>query len=173
MTFLFFLSSCDTSTIHEKPIDPIEYKEPLINANQELVATEKQDIHNYMDRHGWKMTETGSGLHYMIYQQGYGDPVQEGKVIRYNYETGLLTGKTCYRSEENGPREFLVGQGGVESGLEEAVLLLREGDRVKIIIPSHLAFGLLGDEDCIPKKAVVVYDLEIVNVLDPTNLNKQ
>jgi len=31
----------------------------------------------------------------------------------------------------------------------------------------------LGDEDCIPKKAVVVYDLEIVNVLHPTNLNKQ
>jgi len=35
---------------------------------------------------------------------------------------------------------FEIGHGGVESGLEEGILLLHKGDRVKFIVPSHLAF---------------------------------
>lgn len=167
-----FITSCDTSQSGEKPINPAEYKQPLIEANKTLVEVEEEDIENFIARKKWEMTETGSGLRYLIYETGQGRKVEEGLVVQCAYETSLLTGKTCYNSDDLGPKEFLVGRGGVESGLEEIVLLLREGDKVKLILPSHLAFGLVGDDDCIPKKAVVVYDLEMVNVLDPINLNK-
>ena len=165
------VAGCNTQTKQEQPIDPTQYKQPLIKANQSLVETEQLDIENYVKRHNWKMEETGSGLLYLIYENGNGRKVEAGKVIRYDYQTELLTGKVCYSSQQMGANEFLVGRGGVESGLEEAVLHFREGDKVKIILPSHLAFGLLGDDDCIPKKAVVVYDLEVLNVLDPINRN--
>mgnify|MGYP002641466111 CR=1 FL=1 len=177
MRFLFLfaaiiiLTSCDTSQPQDKPLNPAEYKQPLIKANQSLVEIEEQDIENYIARQKWAMVETGSGLRYLIYEKGNGRKVEEGTVVQCAYETSLLTGKACYNSEDLGPKEFLVGRGGVESGLEEAVLLFREGDKVKIILPSHLAFGLVGDDDCIPKKAVVVYNLEVINVLDPINRN--
>ena len=48
--------------------------------------------------------------------------------------------------------------------LEEGILLLKEGDRAKFIIPSHLAFGLLGDMKKIPAKAVLVYDIELIKI---------
>jgi FKBP-type peptidyl-prolyl cis-trans isomerase FkpA len=169
--FSLFLSACDTNPEPKQPIDPAKYKQSLVRANKDLVALEQKDIENYISRQNWEMIETGSGLQYMIYQQGNGKKVELGKVIQCAYETSLLTGKTCYSSDELGPKEFLVGRGGVESGLEEAALLFREGDRVKIILPSHLAFGLVGDDDCIPKKAVLVYDLEVRNVLEPININ--
>lgn len=159
-------SACDTQP-DAPPVNPNKFKKPLEEANKVLLQSEAEDIDHYVKRHNWEMEETGSGLRLMIYEHGNGKPVETGKVIRYNYETSLLTGRTCYTSEERGAKEFLVGRGGVESGLEEAVLHLREGDRVKIILPSHLAFGLLGDDDCIPKKAVVVYDLEVISVLEP------
>ncbi len=168
---LFLVLAACNSQPEQKPIDPTQFKKPLEEANKVLVQTEAEDIEHYIKRHKWQMKETGSGLRLMVYEHGNGKPVETGKVIRCNYETGLLTGKTCYTSEELGPKEFLVGRGGVESGLEEAVLHLREGDRAKIILPSHLAFGLLGDDDCIPKKAVVVYDLEVISVLEPMNRN--
>ncbi len=171
LLFIVFLFSafvsCDTQPVQKQPMDPAKQRKALIKANKELVALEQQDIENYVTRQGWDMVETGSGLRYMIYEHGNGKKVEEGKVIQCAYSTSLITGKTCYTSDNLGPKEFLVGKGGVESGLEEAVLLFREGDRVKIILPSHLAFGLVGDDDCIPKKAVVVYDLEVRNVLEP------
>jgi len=167
MLLFSFFTSCDTQPERKQPIDPAKYKKSLVKANKELVAVEQQDIENYIARQKWEMVETGSGLQYMIYEQGNGKQVELGKVIQCAYETSLLTGKTCYSSDELGPKEFLVGRGGVESGLEEAVLLFREGDKIKIILPSHLAFGLVGDDDCIPKKAVLVYDLEVRNVLEP------
>jgi FKBP-type peptidyl-prolyl cis-trans isomerase FkpA len=165
------LAGCDTQPEQEKPIDPTQYKKPLMEANRDLVELEEIDIENYIKRHKWKVTETGSGLRYLIYENGNGKPVEENKVIQFNYQTELLTGKICYSSDSLGFKEFLVGRGGVESGLEEAVLHLREGDRAKIILPSHLAFGLVGDDDCIPRKAVVVYDLEVLAVLDPIKRN--
>lgn len=166
------ISGCDTSQKKVQPLAPSEYKQPLIKANQTLVEIEEQDIENYIARQKWDMIETGSGLRYLFYEKGNGRKVEEGLVVQCAYSTGLLTGKECYNSDDLGPKEFLVGRGGVESGLEEALLLFREGDKVKIILPSHLAFGLVGDDDCIPKKAVVVYDLEVVNVLDPINPNQ-
>jgi FKBP-type peptidyl-prolyl cis-trans isomerase FkpA len=172
VAFLFsFFASCNTQPEQKKPIGPAKYKKSLVNANKDLVALEQQDIENYILRQKWEMVETGSGLQYMIYEQGNGKQVEEGLVVQCAYTTGLLTGKTCYSSDKLGPKEFLVGRGGVESGLEEAVLLFREGDKIKIILPSHLAFGLVGDDDCIPKKAVLVYDLEVRNVLEPITIN--
>jgi FKBP-type peptidyl-prolyl cis-trans isomerase len=38
------------------------------------------------------------------------------------------------------------------------------GDRAKFIVPSHLAFGLLGDQNKIPQHATLVYDIELVKI---------
>lgn len=167
LTLCVLLASCNENGKPDKKVDPRPYKESLMEANKHLTRTERTDIIRYIDRHGWEMDTTGSGLRYMIYEQGSGPKVLSGQVVRFNYQVSLLTGKVCYTSEERGAKEFLVGKGGVERGLEEAVLLLRVGDSARIILPSHLAFGLLGDDDCIPKKAVVVYDIEILKVKQP------
>jgi FKBP-type peptidyl-prolyl cis-trans isomerase len=163
------LMACGTDP-NEQPLpSPHELKEPLVKANQHLVRTESEDIATYMLRHGLEMKETGSGLRYAIDGNGKGLPAKQGKVVRLNYTLKLLNGTTCYSSKERGIMEFLVGRGGVESGLEEAILLMREGDRGRFILPSHLAHGLPGDGDCIPAKAVVVYDLQLIAVLAPEN----
>ena len=57
---------------------------------------------------------------------------------------------------------FVVGHGGVESGLEEAVLHLHYGDEAEIVIPSHLAYGLTGDGNKIPINSTIVYKVKVV-----------
>jgi len=37
------------------------------------------------------------------------------------------------------------------------------GDKAKLIIPSHLAFGLAGDMDQIPPLSPIVYDIEVLD----------
>jgi FKBP-type peptidyl-prolyl cis-trans isomerase len=164
LTFLMIMISCRGGRERQPEDKPSDYKESLINANKELVRTESEQIDDFIARHGWQMTETATGLRYMVYKKGIGPTGQKGKVVKLNYSMTLLTGDTVYSSSSDGPMQFVAGQGQVISGLEEAILLLNVGDRAKIIIPSHLAFGLIGDQNKIRHKASLVYDVEFVTM---------
>lgn len=163
LAMLTALASCRGG--QEKPeTKPADYKESLINANKAVVRTESEQIDDFIARHGWKMTETATGLRYMIYKKGTGQAGQIGKNVMLTYTMTLLTGDTVYSSAIDGPMQFVTGRGQVITGLEEAILLLNVGDRAKIIIPSHLAFGLIGDQHKIQHKASLVYDIEFVSM---------
>ena len=107
------------------------------------------------------MTETGTGLRYRIVKQGDTALIKTKDIVSMEYEVRLLDGEVIYSSKEFGQKVFVVGRGGVESGLEEALLHLHKGDVAEIILPSHLAFGLLGDGDRIPPKSALVYKVKI------------
>jgi len=110
------------------------------------------------------MKETGSGLRYHIYEKGTGEKVVSGKTAVLNYTLRLLTGDVIYSSEKDGQKIFRVGRGNVESGLEEAILLMRVGDKAILILPAHLGYGLLGDSNKIPPKCTLVYDVELADL---------
>jgi len=68
-----------------------------------------------------------------------------------------LNGKFCYSSDSTGLKKFKVGQGGVESGLEEMLLMMHKGDTAEMLMPPHLAHGLMGDQKKIPTLAILHY----------------
>jgi FKBP-type peptidyl-prolyl cis-trans isomerase FkpA len=141
-------------------------KEDLVRANQFLVGKDMDLINAYVKRRGWEMEFTGTGLGFQVYQNGTGKRVERGRNISMEYTLSLLDGRVCYSSREDGPKTFRVGQGRVEAGLEEGVLMLREGDRARFIIPPFLAHGLIGDQDKIPPRAVLIYEIEVINVTE-------
>jgi FKBP-type peptidyl-prolyl cis-trans isomerase len=100
----------------------------------------------------------------MIYKHGNGRKAIENKIAVYQYEVRLINGTFCYSSDKDGPKEVKLGHGEIERGLEEGILLMKIGDRAKFIVPSHLAFGLLGDQARIPPGATLVYDVELLKV---------
>lgn len=169
ISFLVALSSMsacnrDTQQHPEKVEHPEKYNEQLLNVNKGMVAKESEEIENYIKRHKWEMQSTGTGLRYLIYQQGSGEAATIGKIAVLKYTLNLLDGTECYSSEKTGPKEFRIGKGGVESGLEEGIKLLKVGDKAKFIFPPHLAHGLTGDDDKIPARATLVYDVELIQL---------
>ena len=158
-----FLLSCGNNE-KVKKADNFDYKTSLENANKKLVRTEEQEIESYISRYQLEMNKTGSGLRYLIYKNGNGAFVRKGDLVKLKFKAGLINGTECYNSEKDGIKQFEIGKSGVESGLEEGILLLHKGDKAKFIIPSHLAFGLLGDENKIPKRATLIYDVELIEV---------
>ena len=164
MVLTILLTSCVEKSTKQNKINKKEVEESLVKVNKKLVKSENEQIEDFITRYGWEMEKTGTGLRYMIYKHGSGPLATNGQVAKVNFTVRLLNGEICYSSDTEGPKEFQIGKGGVESGLEEGILLLKKGDRVKFIIPSHLAFGLLGDTDKIPAKAALVYDIELVEL---------
>jgi FKBP-type peptidyl-prolyl cis-trans isomerase FkpA len=158
------LFSCGNKPKIDNTVQPEQYKNDLEKVNKTLVQKENEDIEDYIARHEWKMKQSGTGLRYLIYYQGKGErPKPTDKVI-IRFTVNLINGVECYNSDKDGLKLIELGKAEVESGLEEGILLMKVGDKAKLIIPSHLAFGLLGDENKIPKRATLIYDVELVEI---------
>ena len=136
----------------------------LEKVNKYLLKVEDKEIDDYVRRHKWNMETTGSGLRFEITKKGTGSPIKKGDKVTLKYNTFLIGGTMIYSSEKLGPKVFEVGHGGVETGIEEAVLFLHKGDKAHLILPSFLAYGLNGDGNKIPARAIVIYNVEVVDV---------
>lgn len=163
-SFLFF--SCNQPLVQKQDKDPEpgNLEETLLYANKQAVKEESEQIDRFIRRYKWQMEKTGSGLRYDIYFKGNGPKAETGKTAILKYSVRLIDGREIYSSDNTGYKQFVIGHGGVESGLEEGILLLRVGDRAKFILPSHLGFGLLGDQDKVPPKSTLIYDLELLEL---------
>jgi FKBP-type peptidyl-prolyl cis-trans isomerase len=161
----FFLFACSNSNdkVHKQEPKGLN-EEVLIEANKRAIKTESEQIKDFIGRYGWDMKETGSGLLYMIYRKGEGTVAEKGMQASLKYSLRLINGHEIDDSGQSGLLEFIIGSGGVVSGLEEAILHLHHGDKAKIIIPSHLAYGLIGDQDKVPPKATLIYDIEVLRL---------
>lgn len=144
--------------------DVTEAKKAFAKINKILVNEDRTLIEGYIKRHQLDMKETGTGLYYMVWGSSQGDSIRDGNVVEFSYKITLLDGTLCYQSKPNSPKNFKVGEGGVESGLEQAVKLMRKGQKGKFILPPHIAYGLIGDIDKIPSRSIIVYDIEMLNV---------
>ena len=144
-----------------------EAKRKMEHINRVLVDKDKEKIEAYISRRNLdEMQKNKSGLFYMIWGEPNGPQVKTGSIVFLNFQVSLLDGTVCYSSQDSKPLEFLVGQGGVESGLEMAVLLMQQGQKGKFILPPHLGHGLLGDLHKIPPLAILVYDVEVIEVIE-------
>ena len=110
------------------------------------------------------MTKTETGLRYMIYKTNSNvNKALPGHKVKVALIIKLLDGSTCYTSIEE-PEVFTVDKSDIESGLNEAVKLMSVGEKAKLILPSHLALGLVGDQDKIPPLAILYIDVELLEI---------
>lgn len=162
---VFTLLSCDNEEVVDTP--EIEWsKTESTDLNKEFTVREKIDIKFYLERHpSWEMTESGSGLYFHKYENGEGAEAKVSRVAQVQFEISLLDGTVVYSTEDDEVEEFKIGHSHVESGVQEAIEMMREGDRAKIIVPSHLAHGLTGDYDKIPALTAIVVDLYLHKIV--------
>ncbi|OFX49885.1 MAG: hypothetical protein A2046_16215 [Bacteroidetes bacterium GWA2_30_7] len=152
-------SACNNEPVK---INKSEYNEPLIRVNKYLVGKDDEIIKSYAKRHNWNINITGSGLYYEISHVGNGDSAKSGMTVSLKYKLSLINGTVCYDSDSTGLKTFTIGRGEVENGLDMGIQMMRIGDKAKFILPPHLAFGILGDGKKIPARAIIIYNIEIV-----------
>jgi FKBP-type peptidyl-prolyl cis-trans isomerase FkpA len=141
-----------------------ETEEALIGANRLLIQKDHEKILAYMNENKLNLQESASGLWYGITRQGKGVHVIKNQMVTLKYRVSLLNGTPCYDSDSVGLKRFVAGRGGVESGLEEGILLMNEGAKAIFIMPPHLAYGLPGDGNKIPARSIIIYEVELLKI---------
>jgi FKBP-type peptidyl-prolyl cis-trans isomerase FkpA/FKBP-type peptidyl-prolyl cis-trans isomerase FklB len=105
---------------------------------------------------------TASGLQYVVEKEGEGKSPGKDDNVKVHYTGTLTNGEKFDSSVDRGqPAEFPVG--GVIPGWTEALMLMKEGSKYKLVIPSDLAYGPMGRPG-IPPNSVLLFDVELLEV---------
>jgi FKBP-type peptidyl-prolyl cis-trans isomerase FklB len=107
-----------------------------------------------------------SGLQYKVVEDGEGATPSREDRVKVHYRGTLVNGEEFDSSYSRGkPAEFGVTQ--VIKGWTEALLLMQEGSKWQLFIPFELAYGEGGRPPTIPPSSVLVFDVELIEVLTP------
>ena len=113
-------------------------------------------------------TITPSGLMYIDIKEGKGEPPKQGQEVTVNY-TGQLVNGTVFDSNVDPqfghaqPFTTPIGVGAVIPGWDEGLMTMKPGGKRKLISPSDLAYGPMG-QGSIPPDAMLIFDVELLSV---------
>ncbi|QPK06093.1 FKBP-type peptidyl-prolyl cis-trans isomerase [Vibrio kanaloae] len=106
---------------------------------------------------------TESGLQYLVLEEGTGTehPTKNSKVT-VHYHGTLIDGTVFDSSVERGePISFALKQ--VIKGWQEGLTYMVEGQKVRLFIPSPLAYGK-GGSGPIPPSSTLIFDVELISI---------
>ena len=86
-----------------------------------------------------------------------------GDLVSVDLGIELLDGRVCYKTDSI-PDQFVLGLSNEESGLHEVLQLMKANEKARIIVPSYLAHGLLGDSEQIPPQSILLIDVELLSL---------
>lgn len=109
-----------------------------------------------------------SGLQYKVIKSGNGPTPGPNDTVKAHYKGTLLDGTVFDSSYDRGhPETFPVS--GVIKGWTEALQLMKVGDKWQLFVPANLAYGEHGAGSDIGPNAVLVFDVELLDVAKGEN----
>lgn len=165
-TFVFWLLILCSCTEEEEQPKPIQWNmDKSTEMNKELSIEESIDIDLYFAQHeNWEVKETGTGLRYVILKKTKGKLPAAGMDAKTQYKISLLDGTEVYKTAPDEVDIFRIDKSDMESGIHEGIKLMHVGEKAKLVFPSHLAHGLVGDLQKIPPLSPLVVDIELIGI---------
>ncbi|MEL6676905.1 MAG: FKBP-type peptidyl-prolyl cis-trans isomerase [Bacteroidota bacterium] len=122
---------------------------------------------NFLTKNNLPFTEAPNGILYHIEQAGSGANPQAGDYVKVHYRGSFLDGKVFDSSMEGrDPLAFQLGQGYVIKGWDEGIPLFPVGSKGKLYLSPEFGYGAAGQGDAIPPNATLVFDVEVIEVMD-------
>ena len=139
----------------------------MISCSLENYTTRKnnadQEVLSYLIENKIEIKPNHSGLVYIPIENGQGDLPQLGDKVAFHY-TGYYFSGEVFDSSYGKPYPLIIelGKGMIVKGLEEALLLMRKGDKAKVIIPFYLAYDDMENAP-VPPYSNLIFELEMLD----------
>ncbi len=133
----------------------------------EMVRISRQISISKWDATGRDTLATPSGLRYIVFSTGSGNLIRHDNIVTAHYSAYISNDKLVDSSvKRETPIRYPVGAGFVIDGWEEGSLLMRKGGRYQLLVPSWLAYGNEGLPPDVPANADMIFDIEILDVME-------
>lgn len=129
---------------------------------EEQYEQDIKEIEEYISDNNLTASETSTGLHYVITDEGTGNhPVATDNVV-VRYKGYTLDGSVFDESEEEG---ITFNLQNVMAGWTEGIQLFKEGGEGVLLIPSKLAYGETGSGPIDPN-TVLIFDVALLDIVE-------
>ncbi|XP_051985734.1 peptidyl-prolyl cis-trans isomerase FKBP11 [Xyrauchen texanus] len=95
-----------------------------------------------------------------------------GDTLQIHYTGRLMDGKVIDTSLSREPLVVELGKRSVITGLEQALVGVCEGQKIKAMIPAHLAYGKRGYPPTIPGDSSLEFEVEVISLSQQTPWQK-
>ncbi|CAN5560638.1 hypothetical protein BH10BAC3_BH10BAC3_06270 [soil metagenome] len=148
----------DTLTRFATDIKPvIDFYKNADSSSQ--AAKELTSIRQYINASGDSTWKENEGVHYKILKKGSGNFVKLTDTIIVHYKGYLLNG-AVFDETKNEPATFPLNR--LIKGYQRALPFCRVGGKIRLIIPSALAYSIR-NISVIPPNNILVFDVEVLD----------
>lgn len=134
----------------------------------EAAKENKEYLETNKAKSGVKVTP--SGLQYEVVTEGTGKTPTDTDMVEVHYTGTLVDGTEFDSSHKRGqPATFGVKQ--VIPGWTEALKLMKEGGKMRVVLPAEIAYGKRGTPG-IPPDSTLIFDMELLKVMPSQEASK-
>lgn len=157
---------------NETPRYPVSFSkktslEKTIAINKRLFSEEKAMMEKYM--------KLDSTLSYINSNKGFwyaytnkvekGNAPVKGDVVSFEQEIIALDGTILYAKKDLGLRTYVVDKEHIIKGLKEGIKIMKEGEQVKFLFSSFVAYRMNGDNNqIIGSNEPIVSEVHLVKI---------
>ena len=123
--------------------------------------SESASMAAFCNAHSINCTVDANGIYYQVIDQGSGATPDMNSVITVTYTTSTLDGNVV---EDNTANPVTKSLSDFIEGWRIAIPYIQNGGRIKMVIPSSLAYGCTGISDVIAPNSPLYFDVVLVDV---------
>lgn len=168
LLFVVLIISCADPT-PRKPIvrKTSTFLKESIQRNKIINEVEEQALLDYIKKdstHRYITSPKGFWYRYNIKDSVTTKYPEKGDEVVYTYEIKDVNDQILYTRNEIGDRTYLVDRQELISGLQDGLKLMKEGEEVVFLFPSHKAYGYSGYQK-IAGNQPLIYTLELKSII--------
>lgn len=177
LIIILFLASCSNKQSARKPIsqssgsfikESIERNKKLNNQEESLIADfiKKDSLNKYI------ASPKGYWYSYNIKVDETAITPVRGDITFFDYDVKSLEGEIIYTKAELKPQTYYVDKENIMMGLRDAIKIMKKGEEITFLFPSHIGYGYHGDNDKIGTNEPLLCTVKL-NDIKKDNTTKQ
>lgn len=150
------------------------YIDESVEKNRKMIAQEEDYIKQVMGQNtDTDYIASADGFWY-YYNEKSTDSTnvnmpEYGDVVTFDYSISTIEGEPIYGEGEKATRRYAIDREKLYTGLRQGLKLMKVGETVTFLFPSHKAFGYYGDQEKIGSNTPILTKVTLHDIKEESN----